>query len=87
MAYFVFFQSTFKYLSIFKGTYVYDYYKIYQIVTYFCILIRIIVVFWRTYAKIQLFLNTPNQNMLYFKIRIRATKVRLVKSKIRSYLK
>ena len=30
--------------------------------------------------------NTPNQNTLYFKIRIHPTKIRLAKSKIRSYL-
>ena len=41
------------------------------------------------YAKIRFFLsttNTPNKNMSYLEIWIRPTKVRLQKSKIRSYL-
>ena len=41
------------------------------------------------YAKVRLFkstLNTPNQNTLYLKIRLRTTKLRLAKSKICSYL-
>ena len=51
--------------------------------------IRIKIVFCRYYAKVRLFksmLNTPNQNTSYLKIQIPLTKIRLAKSKIRSYL-
>ena len=51
--------------------------------------IHIKIVFCRNYTKVHPFkstLNKPNQNTLYLKIRMRTTKIRLAKSKIRSYL-